>query len=258
MPKFLSNDLIADVAPLPGTFDFDGARADLIASRLSFAIKSIATRSSAILFLHYEYLANALHTTKDSRSVRNTFKFLKDNGYIEVRYVPLIYTSKMNIVRLTEEGQTLALSLGYQAVPNDWNTISSSRKNPDDEYIGQVLQIAYQCQLREIPVKIAPWIASDNPPDLLVGDEHRWVYASGSQTLNRKALSMLSNSAKEAGGHPLGFVSKRESYRNKMSDSCNVLGISANFSDLEALIKDTKASENKTDYERGPLWLIEH
>jgi hypothetical protein len=256
MPKYLPNDAIADVAPLPSAFDFAELRSDLFAPRISFAVKSLATDPSSILFVHYENLALALGTSKDSRAVRNAFEFLIVNNYVEKISVPLILTSSMNIVRLTMEGQALAHSLGYEVAANNWSNIISSRKDPDKEYIGQVLQIAYQCKIREIPAKITPWIASDNPPDLQIGDEERWVYASGSQTLNRKTLSRLASSAKEAGNYPMGIISKRERNRDKMSESCKDLGISAKFSDLEALIKDTKNSE-KNEVEKGPLWLLE-
>ena len=208
MPKFVPNDALSDVAPLPESFDFGELRSDLFAPRISFAVKSLATDPSAILFVHYENLAKVLNTSKDSRAVRNAFELLIDRKYIEKVSVPLIYTSRMNIVRLTKSGQALAVDLGYALTPNDWEVILLSRKNTGEKYIGQVLQIAYQCRVREIPVKIVPWIVSDNPPDLLIGDEERWVYASGTQKLNQKILTKLSNSAKAAGNHPVGLISK--------------------------------------------------
>ena len=186
MPKILSNDPIAGIPPLPESFEITGLRHDLLAPRISFAVKSLATNPTAVLFDHYDALAAALHTTRYSRGVRAPFDCLLQADCIDSKLVPFIHSSSVTLVRLTQRGEILAAKLGYGKVSNDWELIKSNRSVNEHYYIGQVTQVAYQCRIRSIETEVSPWIASDNPPDLLVGKEERWVYTTGSQILPAK------------------------------------------------------------------------
>jgi hypothetical protein len=256
MPKILSNAPIAGVSPLPESFEITELRHDLLAPRISFAVKSLATNPTAVLFDHYDALANALHTTRYSRGVRAPFDYLLQTKYTTSKLVPFIHSSTVTIVRLTQKGDILAAKLGYRKVSNDWELIKANRSVDEHYYIGQVIQVAYQCRIRGIETEVSPWIASDNPPDLLVGKEERWVYTTGSHILTRKALARLAESA-SAANKPLGFITQRKRHRISMADTCKKTGIAAWFSDIEYLVSAAREFLNRTNKEDNKLWLHE-
>ncbi|MCD4671385.1 MAG: hypothetical protein K8R77_01870 [Anaerolineaceae bacterium] len=256
MPKILSNNPLAGAVPLPPALKITEYRYDLIAPRISFAVKSLTTNPTAVLFDHYDVLAAALHTTRYSRGVRDAFDFLFKEGYIVTKQVPLVHSSTVTVVQLTTKGELLALELGYEKVSNDWDLITSNRSIDEPYYIGQVTQVAFQCRIRGVEAEVSPWIASDNPPDLLVGKEGRWVYTTGSQILTRKALARLAESASIA-NKPLGFITQRKRHWTSMAETCKKLGIAAWFSDVERLVKATRDYRNGSNKENGKLWLHE-
>lgn len=253
MPKLLSNEPLMSVPLMPDSFDFQGAREELMSPRISYALYLVATNPTAVLYSHQKIMAEKLNTIRDSRAVRDSFEWLCRNDLIEQDVASLVHSSKASIVRLKMQGEFVARKLGYEAQPNDWDAILAKRKISDLKYIGQVVQIAYQCRIRNIPVTVAPFIVSDNPPDLLVGEEKYWVYATGKQVLNRKALSRIFKSVAEAEAK-MGIISQRKRSADVMLGNCKHLNIPVRFSNLEYLIRNTKTNPHS---EKGVIWQQE-
>lgn len=254
MPKLLSNDPLLNVPLMPDSFDLRGGQEEIMSPRISYALYLVATNPTAVLYSHQEIMAKKLKTIRDSRAVRDSFEWLCKNDLTEQKVVPLVHSSKVSIVRLKVPGEVLARELGYETRPNDWDTILANRKISDLKYIGQVVQIAYQCRIRNIPVTVAPFIVSENPPDLLIGKEKIWVYATGSQVLNRKSLFRLHASVAEAKAQ-MGIISQRKRAADVMLENCEYLYVSVRFNNLEDLIHDTKTNPHS---EKGAIWQQEN
>ncbi|MDX9864891.1 MAG: hypothetical protein RBT34_08805 [Anaerolineaceae bacterium] len=253
MPKSLSNEPLANTPSLPTSFLTGIHQFDVLAPRISFAIQSLATKPTAVLYCHIHALAEALNTKASSRGVRTPFEHLKETDFIKTRNISLFGKQSFVIASLTQKGDALANQLGYAKIPNDWERITFNRKISEQEYLGQVIQIAYQCRLRSVEVEVSPWMVEENPPDLLIGKEKYWTYATGTQVLSPETLSKLALAAKAA-NRPLAIITKDKTPREKMTNSCKRLGIAAQFSELKYLFNITKNKpDNNKEFKQ--LWM---
>ena len=234
MAKLLSSISIDEIPPAPKDYCYDLHSPDVFWPRMYFVLKSLATNPSSMLFEHKKFLADDLSVHFQSSAVGVTFALLKINYLIRTTVGCIAKNRNVDCVYLTKWGKVLASEFGINVVESDLDRVHTYRPSLYSLCCGRIAHFAYLCRKCDIPVEVAPQIETKQPPDLLVGNEKRWVYVSKDRILAHEYVKSHFEGIPD--DQPVGFVLMVPTMRKKLMAICAKYGFSATFTDVETLI----------------------
>jgi hypothetical protein len=190
----------------------------------------------------------------DSNTLRRLCEILTSANLIETKNVPLIRSSTVNLIRLTESGKLVCRRFGWDIKESEWDRLSRLRSAEFHlRYLTLTLEFCFQTRCRnDRVIEVAPenFGGRENDlPDLLVSYRRGIlpVYIMGNINPKRKIFeSILTND-----DDLFGMVAINQSWRSIQSQraiSYRKKGVAA---DLENLVRNLKTGD------AGPLWLNE-
>ena len=191
----------------------------------------------------------------DSKTLRNLCDLLTRAGLIETRTLPLLHSSKVNVIRLTENGKALCRRYDWDVKESEWDRISKFRSGDfNSHYLSLTLEFAFQARQRGGNVLlVAPEMYQgevNDLPDLLLADNKTFelpVYILGNTNPSRKVYS---NFLENLEGR-IGLVALNPHWRGIQRRSAILSGKRGYLTDTETLILGLR------DNTPGPLWVGE-
>jgi hypothetical protein len=230
MPKHISNSAIGSAPPVPGWLIFEKHRPAVYWPRMFFVIKNMASDPTIMAYEYKRRLAAALKVDFRSKPMEITFQLLGETNLINKHFVQIMKDRRAPMMYLTEEGRLLAWQLGYPTVETDRDRIRANIGN----HMGKIANFAWLCRVCDMPVEVAPKIDTATPPDVLTGEEQRWVYVLRDKLLTPQYIRELYQNAPT--GHPMGFVMESRNSCKEVLSTCKESSFSALFTDILSLV----------------------
>ena len=189
--------------------------------------------------------SNLAVSNPTSGTVWRIFAGLQDKGLIESALAPLVRSSRLSLVRLTEKGEMLCRDLGWEPCESDWALLDCNR-GADLGYVGITLEFAFLARQRDWIVELLPECGSD--ADVLVQklDKQHHVHMLGQHFRPLQAQwRLMAND-----DNRVAIITTLPSRRIRLAQAARSAGVPGIAADLQTLILNGKKQKG----EQG-LWL---
>jgi hypothetical protein len=203
--------------------------------RICEILHELASQPAASRYEVLRTIANRHDIRADSRSMRAPVQDLVQLGLVEVQTYRVVWTYSLALLRLTEQGQALCRSFGWQVCESEWERLIRLHDGEHQtRHTAAVLAVSLNARLRGWQTYVVPNTKHTRfYPDLLIKKGNQRLYVEvelGSRKQEKWELHQRIQ----------GFVAlcaKTPASRDSLIRECQKLGIGGLATDLYTLVE---------------------
>jgi hypothetical protein len=225
---YIPKEILGYVPEQPWQIKIFGHDSSVYWPRMFFVIRNLSQDYSGLEEDHRNALAEVLKTKRTSGAVKDTFNLLQMNSVIERDVASITGNKQLCFYYFTDHGKNLAEPMWCPVVDHDSDRINKSPDKRLPYEKGMVMHYAYFCRKNNIPVEVVPQMDIKMPPDLIVGEEKRWVYIYRRIMITKP--SNLERIYKDIpDGQPVEILLHKPYLRGRLASMCAEVGVSPRF-----------------------------
>lgn len=215
--------------------------------RLALVLHRMATTGLSVRYELAKHLAAHFQFKLRSKSVRYTFQRLDELRLIDTTTLMVVEGYRMAVVRLSDEGRSLCLHLGWDVVESEYERMIRLHSGDSQwRHTAAVLSMAYHARLRGWQTQVVPSIGHPSVfPDIAIQKNGERIYVE--VELRHGKLNKWRNLS-ELQGY-VALCAKTHESRETLVGECRDLDIPVLATDLLSL------AQTHTLADPGPLWL---